>query len=122
MKETELADSFKTGYSSKQVITAIVLAFVLHGSILAGYFVLGGEKKSHTKAAPTDKDKKDGDKNTAAKPGDGKPAEPADGVAKTNEAPVRTTPNPDTKNADVAKPSELPKAPDSDIDSILKAK
>jgi hypothetical protein len=126
MNDSEMmADTFKSGYSSKQVITAVMLAFVLHGSILAGYFVLGSAKKPQGKvAASGDRDKKDGDKNIPAKAtGDGKPGEKTDDASKPAETPAKTTPNPDVpKNSDTAKPGDVPKAPDGDIDAILKAK
>jgi hypothetical protein len=118
---SSMADAFKTGYSRKQIITSIVFAVLLHGTILGAYLVLGGEQKPSKTAEKSEK-KDDAKAATPIVPaGDSKAgATKADGTDS-----AKRSPNPavDTaKNSDVAKPGEIPAAPDSDIDSILKAK
>jgi len=119
IENESMADAFKSGYSSKQIIMSIVCAFLLHGAILGGYMIMGSEKKSQKSAEKTEK--KEDVKAAPAVPGDLAKTEPAKADSTD---PARRLPNPavDGKKPDVAKPGEIPAAPDSDIDSILKAK
>jgi hypothetical protein len=118
---SSMADAFKTGYSRKQIITSIAFAVLLHGTILGAYIVLGGEKKSSKTAEKSEK-KDDAKVATPVLPaGDSK----ADANKAESTDPAKKSPGPTAdskKNSDVAKPGEIPAAPDSDIDSILKAK
>ena len=112
--------AFKSGYSRGQIVTAILAAVILHGAIFGAYVVIGSEKKPANKAAEKTGKKAD----TAAAPTQVDGGKIAPGGTDTSGAATKTAPNPavDPKKAEVAKPSELPQAPDSDIDAILKAK
>ncbi|HYG76016.1 MAG TPA: hypothetical protein VEK08_13510 [Planctomycetota bacterium] len=117
------ADAFRSRYSVKQIGTAVAFAFLLHGVLLGAYFVLGSEKKGPGKTAEKVEKKDDSKAAAPAKPGEsGKNdllEKPADTAGKT------TPPAPPAdakKNTETAKPGEIPNAPDSDIDNILKAK
>jgi len=117
--------AFQLGYSRKQVINSILLAVLLHGAIVGGYLVIGSEKKPPAGKTAAKDEKKDGatppGKETGSKSdtpkGDGK----SDAASTTPDEGAKKAPD-KAKGAEASKASELPTAPDSDIDSILKAK
>ena len=109
----KMSDVFKSGYTRGQIVKSVIAAFVLHAVLLGGYIMLGSSHKPVAKKE---------DAKTAFKTDASATASttPAAGAAKT--APNGDAPKGDSHKADVAKPGEVPSAPDSDIDAILKSK
>lgn len=118
--------AFQLGYTRKQVIHSILLAVLLHGAIVGGYLVLGSEKKPPAGKAAAKDEKKDGatpaGKESAATKADAPKGEgKSDAVSPAPDESAKKEPS-KAKGAEASKASDLPTAPDSDIDSILKAK
>ena len=115
------------GYSTKKVMASAGLALVLHVVVIAGYVVLGSSKK--LKTAETADAKPVAEKSkTDAKPGtkDDKAPTPAKNDKPGEKESVKTEDGKksieEKKNTEVAAPNEIPKAPDNDLDDIIKRK
>lgn len=117
--------AFQLGYSRKQVINSILLALALHGAIVAGYLMIGSEKKPPAGKTAAKDEKKDGvtppGKTSEAKSDSPKVDGKNDAASTASDEGTKKAPD-KPKGAEASKASDLPTAPDSDIDSILKAK
>jgi len=116
--------AFQLGYSRKQIINSTLLALLLHGAIIGGYLALGSEKKPPQPKVAAKDDKKDGatpaGKDATATKSDSPKSDGKSDAASTDEGGKKAPEK--VKGVEASKASELPTAPDSDIDSILKAK
>lgn len=117
--------AFQLGYSRKQIINSIVLAVLLHGAIVGGYLAIGSEKKPPQPKVAAKDEKKDGatpaGKDASATKSDSPKGDGKSDAASTTDEGAKKAPE-KVKGVETSKASELPTAPDSDIDSILKAK
>jgi hypothetical protein len=122
-----MSEAFKSGYTRSQIVRSIALALVLHGAIIGGYLVISSEKKGPESVVKETEKKVEESKDTAKKaPGAIEAAtESTKGAAKSGESKGGEASKHGAeapKNDETAKPGEIPSAPDSDIDSILKAR
>lgn len=116
--------AFQLGYSRKQVINSILLAVLLHGAIVGGYLSIGSEKKPPQPKVAAKDEKKDGATPTGKDAAATKASDASgksDAASTTLDDGAKKAPE-KVKGVEASKASELPTAPDSDIDSILKAK